>query len=162
MIGIVLVAALVAVLVIWGRPRRSRSGTGGSVLLGAADDRTAAQLRADADRAAREEDWAAAIVLRYRAIARALMERDLLVPRPRRDRADDRPRGGASPFPDEARRSARRGGGLRRRPLSRPTRATRSCTAGSPAPMSGSARCALQRIRPIGAAEPADRSRMTA
>ncbi len=100
-IGIVLVAALVAVLVIWGRPRRSRSGTAGSVLLGAADDRTAAQLRTDADRAAREEDWAAAIVLRYRAIARALMERDLLSPAPGAT-AQTIAREAVVPFPDEA------------------------------------------------------------
>ena len=81
-IGALLVAALVAVLLIWGRPRRSRTGTTGAVLLGSADDRTAAQLRADADRAAREGDWAEAIVLRYRATARSLIERDLIAPAP--------------------------------------------------------------------------------
>lgn len=81
-IGAVLVAALIAVLLIWGRPRRSRSRATGSVLLGSADDRTAAQLRADAERASREEDWAEAIVLRYRAVARSLIERDLIAPAP--------------------------------------------------------------------------------
>lgn len=100
-IGIVLAAALIAVLVIWGRPRRSRTRAVGSVLLGAADDRMAAQLRAEAERAARDEDWAAAIVLRYRAIARALMERDLLSPAPGAT-AQTISREAASPFPAEA------------------------------------------------------------
>ena len=81
-IGAVLVAALIAVLLIWGRPRRSRSRASGAVLLGAADDRSAAELRADAERAARAEDWAEAIVLRYRAVARSLIERDLISPAP--------------------------------------------------------------------------------
>ena len=81
-IGVVLVAALIAVLLIWGRPRRSRSRPSGAVLLGAADDRSAAELRADAERAARAADWAEAIVLRYRAVARSLIERDLIAPAP--------------------------------------------------------------------------------
>ncbi|WP_295011463.1 DUF4129 domain-containing protein [uncultured Microbacterium sp.] len=81
-IGIVLAAVLVAVLVVWGRPRRSRTGASPAILLGAADDRTAARLRDDADRAAASEDWAAAIVLRYRALARGLLERDLIAPAP--------------------------------------------------------------------------------
>ena len=81
-IGAVLVAALIAVLLIWGRPRRSRARASGAVLLGSADDRSAAELRADAERAARSEDWAEAIVLRYRAVARSLIERDLIAPAP--------------------------------------------------------------------------------
>lgn len=100
-IGAVLVAALIAVLVIWGWPRRSRPSPVGSVLLGAVDDRTAAQLRADADRAAREADWAEAIVLRYRAIARALIERDLITPAPGAT-AQTIAREAVTPFPAEA------------------------------------------------------------
>lgn len=100
-IGVVLVAALIAVLVIWGRPRRSRPRAVGSVLLGAVDDRTAAQLRADADRAARETDWAEAIVLRYRAIARALIERGLIAPAPGAT-AQIIAREAVAPFPGEA------------------------------------------------------------
>ncbi|MGW8484227.1 DUF4129 domain-containing protein [Microbacterium sp. NPDC055903] len=80
---IVVVAVLVAALLVWGRPRAARSvRRGGADLLGGADDRTAAQLRADADRSARGEDWEAAVVLRFRAIARGLIERDLLDPAP--------------------------------------------------------------------------------
>src|SRR5690606_3752873 len=51
-------------------------------LLGERDDRTAAQLRAEAERRAREQDWDEAVVLRYRALARDLMERDLIDPAP--------------------------------------------------------------------------------
>jgi len=100
-IGAVLVAALIAVLLIWGRPRRSRSRPAASVLLGFVDDRTAAQLRTDADRAAREESWPEAIVLRYRAIARALIERDLIAPAPGAT-AQTIAREAVIPFPGEA------------------------------------------------------------
>lgn len=76
-------AALVVTLIIWGRPRRSRAvARVRTDLLGADDDRSAAQLRADAERSARDEDWDAATVLRFRAIARDLLERDLIDPAP--------------------------------------------------------------------------------
>lgn len=99
-IGAVLVAALIAVLLIWGRPRRSRSRASGAVLLGAADDRSAAELRADAERAARAEDWAEAIVLRFRAVARSLIERDLIAPAPGAT-AQTIAREAVAPFPGE-------------------------------------------------------------
>lgn len=80
---IVIFAALVAALIIWGRPRRSRAMPRGRVdLLGDVDDRSAAQLRADADRSARAEDWDTATILRFRALARGLLERDLIDPSP--------------------------------------------------------------------------------
>ncbi|WP_288872925.1 DUF4129 domain-containing protein [uncultured Microbacterium sp.] len=80
---VIIAAALVAALLIWGRPRRSRAVRRGRLdLLGASDDRTAAQLRSDAERSAREGDWDAATVLRYRALARGLLERDLIDPAP--------------------------------------------------------------------------------
>jgi len=82
-VGIIVFGALVAALIIWGRPRRPsavRRATGG--LLGADDDRSAAQLRADAERSARGGDWDEATVLRYRALARGLLERDLIDPAP--------------------------------------------------------------------------------
>jgi len=80
---IIIVAALIAALIIWGRPRRSRAirRTGGA-LLGAEDDRTAAQLRADSERSARNGDWDEATILRFRALARGLLERDLIDPAP--------------------------------------------------------------------------------
>lgn len=82
-VSVLIFAALLAVLIIWGRPRRPsavrrQSGS----LLGADDDRSAAQLRADADRAAKAGDWDEATVLRFRALARGLLERDLIDPAP--------------------------------------------------------------------------------
>lgn len=80
---VIIAAALVAALIIWGRPRRSRAvRRGGADLLGASDDRTAAQLRSEAERSAREGDWDTATILRYRALARGLLERDLIDPAP--------------------------------------------------------------------------------
>lgn len=80
---IIVVAALIAALIIWGRPRRPRAvRRSAGALLGAEDDRTAAQLRSDAERSARGGDWDEATVLRYRALARGLLERDLIDPTP--------------------------------------------------------------------------------
>lgn len=82
MITIVVVAAVVVALIVWGRPRASRAMRRGADLLGEKDDRTAAQLRTDAERRAREGDWDGAVVLRFRALARGLLERDLIDPAP--------------------------------------------------------------------------------
>lgn len=82
-VTVVIAAALVAALIIWGRPRRARAVRRAGVgLLGASDDRSAAQLRADAERSARDGEWDAATILRFRAIARSLLERDLIDPAP--------------------------------------------------------------------------------
>ena len=82
MITIVVVAAVVVALLVWGRPRASRAMRGRADLLGEKDDRSAAQLRTDAERRAREGDWDGAVVLRFRALARGLLERDLIDPAP--------------------------------------------------------------------------------
>ena len=80
---VVVVAALITVLILWGRPRASRRvKRRGTDLLGERDDRSAAQLRADAERSARDGDWDAATILRFRAIARGLLERDIIDPSP--------------------------------------------------------------------------------
>lgn len=82
-VSVLIFAALVVMLIIWGRPRRSRSVRGPqSALLGSDDDRSAAQLRADAERRALAGDWDEATVLRFRALARGLLERDLIDPAP--------------------------------------------------------------------------------
>jgi hypothetical protein len=81
-IVIVIVAALVVALLVWARPRASRAVRRRGDLLGERDDRTAAQLRAEAERRARERDWDGAVVLRFRALARDLLERDLIDPAP--------------------------------------------------------------------------------
>ncbi|WP_424935329.1 MULTISPECIES: DUF4129 domain-containing protein [Bacteria] len=82
LVCVIVVAVLVVVLILWGRPRRSRTQRIPVDLLGSDDGRTAAQLRADAERHARSGEWDEAIVLRYRAIARSLWERDLISPVP--------------------------------------------------------------------------------
>lgn len=80
---VLIVAALITVLIVWGRPRRSHAvRTSRTSLLGADDDRSAAQLRADAERSARAGDWDEATVLRFRALAKGLLERDLIDPAP--------------------------------------------------------------------------------
>ncbi|GAA1530326.1 hypothetical protein HD600_002261 [Microbacterium ginsengiterrae] len=82
-VTVVIVAALITVLILWGRPRPSRRRPRrDSDLLGERDDRSAAQLRAEAERRARDGDWDTAIVLRFRAMARALLERDIIDPAP--------------------------------------------------------------------------------
>lgn len=82
-VSLLIVAALVTALIIWGRPRRSRAvRRPHGELLGADDDRTAAQLRADAERSAKAGDWDEATILRFRALARGLLERDLIDPSP--------------------------------------------------------------------------------
>lgn len=80
---VLIVAALIASIIIWGRPRRSFARATAHVdLLGSADRRSASQLRTDADRSAKAGDWDEAIALRYRALVRSLVERDLLSPAP--------------------------------------------------------------------------------
>ena len=101
-VSVIIVAALIVALLVWGRPRRSRAvRRGGMDLLGASDDRSAAQLRSDADRAARDGDWDTATVLRYRALARSLLERDLIDPAPGAT-AQSIAREASTVFPDEA------------------------------------------------------------
>lgn len=79
---VVIIAALVVALLVWGRPRASRALRRHSDLLGERDDRSAAQLRAEAERSAKAQDWDAAVILRFRALARSLLERDLIAPAP--------------------------------------------------------------------------------
>ena len=101
-VSIIVFGALVAALIIWGRPRRAnaiRRQSGD--LLGADDDRSAAQLRADAERSARGGDWDEATILRFRALARGLLERDLIDPSPGAT-AQAIAREVATVFPDEA------------------------------------------------------------
>ncbi|WP_309065091.1 DUF4129 domain-containing protein [Microbacterium sp.] len=82
LIVIVVVATLIVALLVWGRPRASRAVRRHRDLLGVRDERTAAQLRADAEKRAREGDWDEAVVLRFRGLARDLLERDLIDPAP--------------------------------------------------------------------------------
>ena len=81
--AIALVLALVVVaLIIWGRPRRVVRAREATDLFGDVERRSAAQLRRDAAAAADAARWEEAMILRMRAIARALAERVVVDPSP--------------------------------------------------------------------------------
>jgi hypothetical protein len=80
-VGLV-VAGLVTALLIWGLPRvnrRSRPATG---LFGDDDRRTATQLRAAAAAAASAGNWTLAVLEQFRAVARGLAERTIVLVSP--------------------------------------------------------------------------------
>jgi len=80
---VVVVVAVVVGILIWGRPRAVHRGRPAPAALFDTDDaRTAAELRRDADAAAERAEWDAAIVLRFRAVARGLQERGIVDPPP--------------------------------------------------------------------------------
>ena len=79
---LIVLAALVVAILVWGRPRAPRTVRRRHDLLGERDDRSAAELRAEAEKAAKAGDWDSAVILRYRALARSLLERDLINPAP--------------------------------------------------------------------------------
>lgn len=81
-IAAVVIALLVIGVLAWGRPRASRRRQAHGELLGEHDQLSAAQLRAAADSLARSGDWSSAVTQRYRALARSLIERELLDPAP--------------------------------------------------------------------------------
>jgi len=101
----IIIAALVVAIVSWGRPRARRKATDSTTLLGSPDTLSAVRLRADAERAARAHDWQTAITQRYRALARGMMERDLIDPAPGAT-AQAIARAAAAVFPDEQPRIA--------------------------------------------------------
>lgn len=74
--AVVAIVVIVAAFLIWGRPRISRrSPVPTSLLFGESEQRSAAHLRQDAASRAAKGDWDDAIVLRFRALARGLVER---------------------------------------------------------------------------------------
>jgi len=87
LLAVVLVGAVaVALLVAWwvAGPVRSGRAAASRTVLDHDDTRTAAQLRAAADAAAREGDWSTAVLERFRAVVRDLEERAVLDERPGR------------------------------------------------------------------------------
>lgn len=79
---IVVAAVLVVVFLVYGRPRLNRRGVVDGALFGDDDARSADDLRAEARRSAAAGDHAQAIIEQFRAIARALDERDLVTTSP--------------------------------------------------------------------------------
>lgn len=77
-VGVVIVLIVVAFL-IWGLPRSTRRAAAPrSSLFGDAEERSASELRAVAGSHAARGEWKDAIILRFRALARALDERGLV------------------------------------------------------------------------------------
>ncbi|NUU04738.1 DUF4129 domain-containing protein [Leifsonia sp. C5G2] len=75
---LVLAGLIVAAFLIYGRPRFNRRSADERSSLFGSELRTARELRASSESAARAGDWATAIEERFRAIAAALHERTLV------------------------------------------------------------------------------------
>ena len=79
---LVVLAVIVIAFVIWGLPRGASRSRTPIELFGETDERSAGELRSQADAAAAAGDWDEAIVLRFRALARGLVERTIVDPEP--------------------------------------------------------------------------------
>lgn len=77
-VAVIVVLLIVGAFFIWGRPRAEARARRSSDLFGDREERTAAQLRRAADAAAARGSWSEAVVLRFRALARGLDERDIV------------------------------------------------------------------------------------
>lgn len=73
--AIVIVLVIVAAFLVWGIPRATGRARATAELFGADEQRSAAELRRDATTLAGRSEWDAAIVQRFRALARGLIER---------------------------------------------------------------------------------------
>jgi uncharacterized protein DUF4129 len=98
---VLVVGAIVFAILIFGVPRRGkRSAVAGSIF-GDHDERSAARIRQDAERAATAGDFSTAIAELFRAIARGLAEREVLTTFPGTTATDFAARSG-SVFPSHA------------------------------------------------------------
>jgi hypothetical protein len=82
-VGVAVLVVAAIVLVVAGPVRRARAARASTDVFGD-DTRTAAELRASADRLAGEGLWSLAVLDRFRAVLRSLEERALLDERPGR------------------------------------------------------------------------------
>lgn len=73
--AVVVAVVIVAAFLVWGVPRATGRARATRELFGADEQRSAAELRRDAEALAAKGEWDAAIVLRFRALARGLIER---------------------------------------------------------------------------------------
>lgn len=77
--AVVIVVLIVVAFLVWGRPRSlARSRAVGAELFGETERRDADELRRGAASRATNGEWDAAIVLRFRALARGLAERGIV------------------------------------------------------------------------------------
>lgn len=75
---VIVLAAIGVAVAIWGRPRRAARAQAAAALFGDAERRSAADLRRAAEGEAAGGRWEAAIVLRFRALARSLSDRTIV------------------------------------------------------------------------------------
>lgn len=81
--AIVVALVIVAAFLVWGMPRATRrAARSAPTLFGETEHRSAADLRAAAASHARAAEWDAAVVLRFRALARGCLERGVVDPPP--------------------------------------------------------------------------------
>jgi hypothetical protein len=100
---VLVVGAIVLAILVFGTPRRGkRSAVTGSIF-GDDDDRSAARMRQDAERAAADGDYSMAIAELFRSIARGLAEREVLTTFPGTTATDFARRSGVV-FPTHAER----------------------------------------------------------
>jgi hypothetical protein len=83
-VAVVLVAVVAVAYFVAGPARLRRHAVRGSAVVHEDDARTADQMRAAADGAAARQDWALAVLERFRAVVRGLEERVVLDERPGR------------------------------------------------------------------------------
>jgi hypothetical protein len=77
--AVVVAAVILAAFLIWGLPRATHRARGTTrTLFDQDEERTADELRRDAAVHAHRGEWAAAIVLRFRALARGTVERGVV------------------------------------------------------------------------------------
>ena len=77
-VGVVILATVIAAFLIFGAPRRGHRSTLTGSLFGEHDDRDAETMRRSAEIAAAKGDWTTAIQEMFRSIARGLAERTVL------------------------------------------------------------------------------------
>jgi hypothetical protein len=84
-VGVLVLLVIVAIIIaflVFGAPRLNNRSSVTGALFGDADARDAAAIRRDAEAAARADDFSLAIIEMFRALARGLAERTVVVPSP--------------------------------------------------------------------------------
>ena len=102
---VLVVGAIVFAILIFGVPRRGKRSTVTGAIFGEHDERSAARMRQDAERAASLGDFSTAIAELFRAIARGFAEREVLTTFPGTTATDFATRSGRV-FPAHAERLA--------------------------------------------------------
>ena len=100
---VLVVGAIALAILVFGVPRRGKKSAVTGSIFGDEDDRSAARMRQDAERAAADGDYSTAIAELFRSIARGLAEREVLTTFPGTTAADFARRSGRV-FPAQAER----------------------------------------------------------